>query len=87
MPLSKELMCSDALCRAGNSNLNFELYSEVTTNSLKLGSAKWGGAWEGIILFLSVIFHWGSAFSMFHIKAFFALTWKKLFDRAYCLVK
>lgn len=47
MPLSKEQMCSDALCRAGISNLNFELYSEVTTNSAKLGSTKWGGNMGG----------------------------------------
>lgn len=38
------------------------------------------GVGEGIILFLLVIFYLDSAFSVFHIKAFFALTWNKFFD-------
>lgn len=54
MPLSKELMCSDALCRAMITNLNFELYFDVTTNSTKLGSTKW----EGNIVSFSDFFIW-----------------------------
>lgn len=71
-------------------NLNFELYSEVTTNSTKLGSTKWDGGVGGIILFLLEIFIWIVLYylcSTLRLFFFFALAWKKFFDRAYCLVK
>lgn len=79
-------MCSD-IRRAVISNFNFELCSEVTTNSTKLGSTEWKkGVGEGMIWFLLVFFIW-IVLSLFHIKAFYALTWNKFFDGAYCLVK
>lgn len=75
------------LRRAVIYNLNFELYSEVTNNSTKLGSTKGMGVWGGIILFLLEIFIWIVLYLRSTLRPSFALTWKKFFDRAYCLVK